>query len=497
MEISTDTAHGHDSMTAFIRRHMSSILQPFADHVDDLHKAVSQVKANVADIDSRTSTNTEQLRQHQELFKDMQSYQRKIANDVSTLESELKKTNREKAELEADHRETQARVNAHNDRHNEADKKMQAMENRVNDVVHQQEQFMQDRAVMDDKILNKLEPTLERLSGSLASLDHAHGETAQLLQATKIYSERRGNDLDAFIKAYELQHSRDQKSFVEVSRHVSELGAHLKVTNQKMQTNADHHKTINKILGPLKAQVEQMEDAQKSLQTQQDDNSRHVTDIWMRFQSLCSTTDDLTKRQWKNEETVKRLMRLQDVVTNMHELVTKNANTIKELSKVSDSHVEFISKADTRATSIENNTDDLRAQTARLMVKFTNFEAGWAESQPAQRQRASNEFGSQARRFQDIESRLQKSSGDIGNVVARLRSLEKESAAANEQVAKLSIGMDLTQEYWKGLSNGFRETHKSVVVDNEMLPPKGMHSIPLPSVKGAAPCSSPGPATVR
>merc|ERR1719210_1380572 len=116
---------------------------------------------------------------------------------------------------------------------------------------------------------------LEQLSRNLTSLDRAHQETAQMLQTTKTFIEGIGTDLHAFRKAYELQHSKDQKTFMEVSRHVSELGAHLKVTNQKMQTNSDHLKTINKILGPLKAQVEQMDDAQKSLQTQEDDNARH------------------------------------------------------------------------------------------------------------------------------------------------------------------------------------------------------------------------------
>merc|ERR1711862_775368 len=64
----------------------------------------------------------------------------------------------------------------------------------------------------------------------------------------------------------------------------------------------------------------------------------------------------------------------------------------------------------------------------------------------------------------------------------RVKVLEVGLTNTNEMVSKLGLGLDLTQEYWSGLSKGFRDTHKSVAIDNEMLPAKGSHAVTLPAI---------------
>jgi hypothetical protein len=63
----------------------------------------------------------------------------------------------------------------------------------------------------------------------------------------------------------------------------------------------------------------------------------------------------------------------------------------------------------------------------------------------------------------------------------RVSVLERELTHANKVIDELKSGLELTEEYWKGLSGGFRETHKTVNIHNELLPAKG--SVTLPTLQ--------------
>merc|ERR1712190_243828 len=90
-------------------------------------------------------------------------------------------------------------------------------------------------------------------------------------------------------------------------------------------------------------------------------------------------------------------------------------------------------------------------------------------------------------------TKLQKTNIELESTGLQVVNLEQAMVATGEQLSKLSGGLDLTQEYWKGLTRGFRETHRSIAVENEMLPQKGLHTTSLPAlVKTAAPQGNAG-----
>lgn len=495
MQISTETHNGHDSMTVFIQRHMSSILRPFADHVDDLHKAVNQLRNKQDETASTVDLHANWIRQHSDLINHLQTDQKRTENDVANLTSDLKKTNAEKAELEADHRATKGRLSALDDHHSDTVNKVQTLQQEVEGINGKMGQVMQTKEKMEES-MEKWDLTLDKLGKNLNSLDTAHHETSQVLQTTKKFCEGRSQDLDAFIQAQDVQHRKEQKDLQEVARHVSEVGAHLKLTNQRVQTNADHLKTVNKFIAPLRAQADETATAIKKLQKQEADNSSHLIDLWMRFQSLVSASDVLSKRVDKNEESTQKLMRLQDAVTNLQDKLNKDAAGIASLNRLAEVHAGQIARDESRLSGAERQAASQQDQLTRMKSAFSALESA-ASAGP--QVRPSQDFGSQARRFQDIEARLTKSSTDATNMVARIKAMERDLATAGDQIGKLRTGMDLTQEYWRGLSNGFRETHRTIALDNEMLPPKGAHSVPLPALKGSVVLTSisPSPASAR
>jgi len=79
--------------------------------------------------------------------------------------------------------------------------------------------------------------------------------------------------------------------------------------------------------------------------------------------------------------------------------------------------------------------------------------------------------------------KLQEHKHDLDIKGQRVTVLEKDLAVTNKIVEELKAGLELTEEYWKGLSGGFRESHKLVNVNNELLPAKGSLTQKLPSLQ--------------
>jgi len=73
----------------------------------------------------------------------------------------------------------------------------------------------------------------------------------------------------------------------------------------------------------------------------------------------------------------------------------------------------------------------------------------------------------------------------------RVKMLEAKMNHVVPAVDQLKAGMELTEEYWKGLSHGLRESHKMVALDSELIQ---SHSR-APSSRGTLPALSKSPAS--
>jgi len=98
------------------------------------------------------------------------------------------------------------------------------------------------------------------------------------------------------------------------------------------------------------------------------------------------------------------------------------------------------------------------------------------------RKNISDKFDVQACEIAKTSSLSQKNGIDIDTVGVRVQSLERGLASSQQDVEKLRSTLDLTQEYWKGLTKGLRQTHRSIAVENEMFSTKGSGYSGLPAL---------------
>jgi len=66
--------------------------------------------------------------------------------------------------------------------------------------------------------------------------------------------------------------------------------------------------------------------------------------------------------------------------------------------------------------------------------------------------------------------------------IVRVENLEKRHALMEEDVSKMGQGLELTKEYWKGLTKGLKETKRTVNMDGEMLPSASRLRTSLPAI---------------
>merc|ERR1719362_1188619 len=67
--------------------------------------------------------------------------------------------------------------------------------------------------------------------------------------------------------------------------------------------------------------------------------------------------------------------------------------------------------------------------------------------------------------------KLQEAQDDLKVKSKRIENLERTLDSLGKSVSETRDGLELTEEWWKGLSHGFRETHRSVNIEKELFPP--------------------------
>jgi len=84
---------------------------------------------------------------------------------------------------------------------------------------------------------------------------------------------------------------------------------------------------------------------------------------------------------------------------------------------------------------------------------------------------------------------LAKTATHLENTEHRVLVLESQMKATNADVKNLRASLDLSHEYWKGLSRGFKDVNTDANQDGKVLPPRA-NLVRLPAI--SRPPSQPG-----
>jgi len=374
----------------------------------------------------------------------------------------------------------------------------------------------QDLAKTNQHITTDVDPILRTHGDDISKLDADQQATAKLLSETKMFGERVHKDFLMHVDERAKLNRRDQETFDHIHGQMSHMSTMLNENISRVNTHANHLKTTNGLVRPLKSQVEELVNSTHVMQCQQRDTSTHIQHLQALLGQLNSEFQSLKSKFGGEDKGPDMYQNIADLEAKMKKQVSSLFNleeTLKDYKETRTQH-------DRRIERLEDHTSILQQQTKGLQDQV-GFDGGpppptpraapqavakpqtvvVPEPRSAKNVGALTKFQSAVNsvsikeRLREYKKRLDGHDQDLAGHIKKLHDqkfeleqkgnrvsvLERDLAHANKVIDELKAGLELTEEYWKGLSGGFRETHKNVSINNELLPPKG--SVTLPSLQ--------------
>lgn len=488
IHVSEDSGMGADSMSSFIHQHLASILQPFAEQLQEMRSMTDQIRQDLDDTTSRTSKNSQGLQELPPVIKSL------------------------RADFELSKREAKAVQEGH-------DSKLEELGNRcvmlrsdvqkITDLEHRQHmthaavldlqqltqatrldanRLISDMKDADGRLAEQYSATLDKLSAEVSGLDRSHQAMAQTLVKIEKQEEKQRDDLDVFLEGHKRQRRRDEKTLKDTNASLASLNNKLESFDARFKTQSSYASALKEDLETLErrhGQTMRMQTVQERQQQESNDrqasfkqqlelaradllNVMQLLGLTEGSANLVESVKMLTER---SEDQGVSLQELQRSMQSQEEQLAAGAQRADELDACLQEQQEARREVEERIAErvqfvermIHGNEDKSKEEFERLAAE--------AAERVRQHEQMVQRLEEQASLNQRTSDQLQKVEGDLETTGVRVHKLEGRFPPIEERVSELGGNMDLTQEYWKGLTRGFQETHRRVAVDRDMLSP--------------------------
>lgn len=523
VEISKENGAGHQTMGDFVRHHMQSILKPFADHVDDLHKAVELLTNDLADTSSLATTNGSRLDRHDDLISDLRTDHNIAVIQAKATDKLLNETRNEKQLLEDDHAKTKRELLALEQRLQLTEKFIADSQTGLKATNANVEELKRVTRATNENIATSVETAISILRVDVKKLTDRTTSTEALLDNTKSYGEGVHSDLKTHIRDTEKQNLKNERAFADFNVTTKALAQSIRETDARAQAMTEQITTTIGMVRPLKIYVDQHGVSIQAQQTKHSDMVRELTDFMERFAQSKIQLDRLVD-MFGSTDGDAGAANISDTVAKLAEAVSTNSADIVKMEALADQHHDAL-KRDTERLDL---ADVKMAKTADRVQKCEDRigmddppppppkkESKWAivrakmgfdkrNGKPSlaavvqmvsitQNQRKEKDkLIKTAEELERTKKNLKTTKEELKKAENRVEVLEVGLSHTNEVVSKLGAGLDLTQEYWSGLSKGMRDTHKAVAIDNELLPDRGSKGVTLPAIPSPQSPRAPG-----
>eukprot|EP00418_Pyrodinium_bahamense_P016021 CAMPEP_0179107146 /NCGR_PEP_ID=MMETSP0796-20121207/49855_1 /TAXON_ID=73915 /ORGANISM="Pyrodinium bahamense, Strain pbaha01" /LENGTH=525 /DNA_ID=CAMNT_0020805199 /DNA_START=8 /DNA_END=1582 /DNA_ORIENTATION=+ len=512
VEVSEQNGLGEDSMMTFIRMHLASIFQPFADRVDELRKQLEEFQATYAESESRTSA---KLSDHAVRMKGLREELETVSQHVEEAQAEAAKV----ADLEVAVQRTQSEINALNDRQRAVQATAFELQHETKANAQQLTRVQAELALADSQIARNLDETAQRQHAELSAVGAVHQSTARTLETAVKFGEDTRQELQKIAAAAERRARADEAALAQLRTTLASLETSLGTTEHRLQEQVEKLKAAKAQSATLQTRVEQTARSQTVLETRQKDTAddvagvkRHLADVdeqLGRLSEVVGAGDD--GAGGRLEEELQKLGGLFGAMRQLSERLDGTVATVSGLDRTTQLQDERLSAGETRAARLEASgaklhqdaIDQLDKRTSKRFSGMEGLLGQQEHSQKQERDRASAEHAAfqkavfdrldtQARDIARAHDGLTQNTRRLEVAGGRLENLQGDLTLTNDSLTKLRSTMDLTQEYWKGLTKGLRQTHRSIAVDNELFSGREGHATTLPALtKTVSPQSSP------
>lgn len=434
-------------MMDFMRTNMSSILQPFADHVwqlqitvDDLTKALDTTNTNAANESQRlddTRTSLDGLRSD-------------LGTTNSTLEATraaLDQTNAEKAALQQDHEGTKA--------------KLDSTEQKLQETVLAVEQL---REALDatNAHAQKLENGLEETDKNAATLGANLEQAMQDISELRAWQETCTAELkQTWELAERTSHSLQKQSEIQENKRVADDAKHQEIDG-RFKALDDRLNKADQAFTDQRNQVQANTSECQSLRQTSDLHTQEINSLKDQADTLTANLQDRTERLVKIEEAWwpyydsmmaartagAGLRNVYEWLSELDGFAKKHTQDIKSIETGQHTQDYWIANADKRFADLQSKTDDHQRRLDNADQTFEMNEAKHCKlTETVDQHRAD---------FDSAKDTLNQTIATLDATRNDVHDLREKLAETDCNVAANKKGLDRVNEYFNGMKKGLQ-----------------------------------------
>jgi len=427
------------------------------------------------------------------------------ANTLKTLQ----RTIEQKDALRTDLAETQAKLAETDGAANAALELAHVNRQRLDEQRNELRLFGEGLSETNKNIAKNIQVSVDCLVGRTTELENRTEDLSKLLDDARKFADGTSSDLAAFQRACGMQRAKDERNFGALSATVNDNGNMLRETDSRVYSQAEHMRTTITMVRALKAKLEQAQQELSDVGRESAAMTKSFKDhLANEYGPLAHSVRCMDTDSEKNPHIVRlnKLVgglgqELEDISTLVYGLDESCKDRESRLSDVEErlgghvkdtlaSHHNRLQALDDQVGLVGDNLGG--APQKKLMVNIEDRIKNWSIS--ARQRRANEKIEGHAEEIGTLRETLSSTSTELAETKSELQSALQRLDDMTNKVSELGSGLDLTREYWQGLSRGFRDTHYAVAVQHSVLPPKTALNVTLPSIQKAR---TPGAAAAR
>lgn len=459
--------NNESNMQAFIRHHITSIIQPVTEHVRELFSQIESMSKDLILTNGKIENGRATLDQHGLEFSTLQALFEQMTARLDRTQDELSMAKKERNTMESDHEVVKASLKKIEERLNQLPLSIDVIRQNIrdNESLAHKVQFGLSKT---DKIVLEHGDILDHIKKLHEELDGRHMETRKELanfERSSAATEQRLKNLKA---NFEQQKENEMNHFKIFTDRIHTVEGTISNMQKLLQTQESALKAADVDIQELKSGL-----SDEDGQTGKIDHlySQHIDVI----KTLKGHTENLDRlsgdiAETKRDFTLER-HNVSDFMREYDGRVCTNTASIDALRKNQQRHIGQIQKAD---RSIEQLQDD-----QRKLKDWADMTEQDVKSCTTWQRAANGQLDIHALEIRNLQSGLHDHGNDIDLTINNLRVAKHELETTNSNLAKLSVHCDAHNKTFEGLSKGLKDSFRHVVGgESGMVPPKTGTSLP-------------------
>jgi len=451
----------------FVRLHMMSILQPFAERVHELQAQVEQLAEELASAHSAADGHGGRLEQVEQQLSTLQEASVQGGERVEKSLAELASLKKEKSRLEGNHEMTKASVGKTKEMLTQMASSMEALQKSLADSEGRIGALERGLPEVEERINGTVDNRLDRQGRVCKELNEKQAEMHKTCQQAKALSESTSAALKEIMSANGQKLEEDFHSLAGLSERVAELEAGLQGVDEHVQGHTEAFKATEREIAHLRTWSGQLAEL-RELQRQQAEGLAPLAGQSARLEKLEADfaqvlENAVGERELQNGE-----------IGALEQRVQKNIADIVRWRDEQKAQCDIISTAGKRLQDLETGQGHLAGRAEACEEELQGI-AAW-------RQSAARALDSHGCALDVLRADLSKAQDKVNGASTGLQGLRSELTSDREVLSKLNSRIEMCCTYFNGLGKGLQDTHRQIVSgESGLLPPKPSGTV-LPAI---------------